>query len=200
MRFCRHSKAGTQSQSSISDVSFAHWPLSTSAMSRIQTIVQHVDSVLEWRLYTHDSVDHWVHPAGRLCLIGDSAHAMTPYLAQGAAMGIEDAAVLGGVLEAFPKAEDLAISLAIYEKLRVGRTAMVAAASSDSRLFTQMQDGPEQEKRDEYLLSNPGISPKHLNIRSRKEFLDELFGYDAYGALDMELKATELRSRSSSST
>ncbi|KAJ4413013.1 hypothetical protein N0V82_008601 [Gnomoniopsis sp. IMI 355080] len=158
---------------------------------RIATIVQYVDSVLEWRLYTHNSVDRWVHPSGHLCLIGDSAHAMTPYLAQGAAMGIEDAAVLGGVLKAYPDAKDLSTSLSIYEKLRIGRTSMVAAASIDSRWFTQMEDGPEQEQRDEYLLSHPGIWPDHINIRSRKEFLDELFGYDAYEALENELRATE---------
>lgn len=104
-------------------------------------------------------------------------------------MGVEDAAILGGVLEAYSDPKDLAVSLAIYEKLRISRTSMVAAASIDSRWFTQMEDGPEQEKRDEYLLSHPGIWPNHINIRSRKEFLDELFGYDAYAVLETELKA-----------
>lgn len=110
-------------------------------------------------------------------------------------MGVEDAATLGGVLEAYPDPEDLGLSLGIYEKLRIGRTAMVAAASIDSRWFTQMEDGPEQEKRDEYLLSHPGIWPNHINIRSRKEFLDELFGYDAYAVLEKELQAMESDSR-----
>lgn len=117
---------------------------------------------------------------------------MTPYLAQGAAMGIEDAAVLGGILEAFPDAKDLAASMAMYERLRVGRTAMVAAASIDSRWFTQMEDGPEQQARDAYLVSHPGIWANHINIRSRKEFLDELFGYDADVALEEELRASGL--------
>lgn len=152
-------------------------------------MLQHVDSVLEWRLYTHESIDHWVHASARFCLIGDSAHAMTPYLAQGAAMGIEDAAILGGILEAFPDKGDLVKSLRIYEKLRIERTSMVATASIDSRWFTQMEDGPEQQKRDEYLLSHPGIWPGHINIRSRKEFLDELFGYDAYGILENAINA-----------
>jgi salicylate hydroxylase len=152
-------------------------------------MLQHVDSILEWRLYTHESIGHWVHDSARFCLIGDSAHAMTPYLAQGAAMGIEDAAVLGGILEAFPNKEDLATSLKMYEKLRIERTSMVAAASIDSRWFTQMEDGPEQQKRDEYMLSHPGILPGHINIRARKEFLDKLFGYDAYAALEEALEA-----------
>lgn len=125
-----------------------------------------------------------------MTLIGDAAHAMTPYLAQGAAMGIEDAAILGGILASsqFFTQETLPKALKLYEKLRVKRTAMVAGASIDSRYFTQMEDGESQRKRDEYLLAHPGIWPKHINIRSRKEFLDELFGYNAYKALEDALK------------
>lgn len=122
-----------------------------------------------------------------MCLIGDAAHAMTPYLAQGAAMGIEDAAILGGILEKFPSLETLPGALRIYEKLRLPRSARVARASIESRYFTQMNDGPEQQKRDEYLLSHPGIWEGHINIRSRREFLDELFNYDAYEELDKAL-------------
>lgn len=116
---------------------------------------------------------------------------MTPYLAQGAAMGIEDGAILGGLLEKFPMTETLPEVLHMYEELRIPRTAMVARNSIDSRWFTQMPDGKEQEARDEYLLSHPGIWAGHENIRSRKEFLDELFGYNAYAELDKALKARE---------
>lgn len=161
----------------------------TDVTPRIDKMLEYVDSVLEWRLYTAEPVDHWTHPSMKFCLIGDSAHAMTPYLAQGAAMGIEDAAILGGVLEAFPNSNELPKSLRMYEKLRIKRTAMVANNSIDSRWFTQMEDGPEQQKRDEYLLAHPGIWENHINIRSRKEFLDELFGYDAYKALKNEIAA-----------
>ena len=119
-----------------------------------------------------------------MCLIGDAAHAMTPYLAQGAAMGIEDSAILGGLLEKYPEKSTLHQTLLLYEKLRLKRSAKVAAASVSSRYFTQMEDGEEQEGRDEYLLAHPGIWEGHINIRSRKEFLDELFGYKAYDAVE----------------
>lgn len=131
---------------------------------------------------------NWIHPAGKMCLIGDSAHAMTPYLAQGAAMGIEDAAILGGLLEKYPSTETLHSTLLKYEKLRLKRTAKVAAASVDSRWFTQMADGPKQQDRDEYLLAHPGIQKGHRNIRSQQEFLDWLFGYDAYAELEHSLQ------------
>lgn len=136
------------------------------------------------QLFTHDELLRWVHDSGRLCLIGDAAHAMSPYLAQGAAMGMEDSAILGGLLKRYPSAETLRETLLSYEQLRLERTARVASASVESRYYTQMPDGPEQRERDEYLLAHPGIWRGHRNIRSQKEFLDELFGYDAYKALE----------------
>jgi salicylate hydroxylase len=150
---------------------------------RIDRMLEYVDEVLEWRLYTHEELPSWVHHSNKLCLIGDAAHAMTPYLAQGAAMGIEDSAILGGLLEEFPSAADLPQTLKMYEQLRIKRSAKVASASIESRYFTQMPDGEKQRDRDEYLLSHPGIAKGHRNIRSQKEFLDELFGYDAYKEL-----------------
>lgn len=117
-------------------------------------------------------------------MIGDAAHAMTPYLAQGAAMGIEDAAILGELLNKYPSKETLSNVLSMYCTLRRKRTAKVAKASIDSRYFTQMPDGEPQKLRDEYLLAHPGIWKGHMNIRSRREFLDELFGYDAYKVLE----------------
>lgn len=109
---------------------------------------------------------------------------MTPYLAQGAAMGIEDSATLGGLLERYPSKDDLPKTLDLYEKFRLKRTAIVAEHSISSRWFTQMPDGPKQEDRDEYLLAHPGIQKNHRNIRSDEDFLNWLFGYDAYRALE----------------
>jgi salicylate hydroxylase len=113
---------------------------------------------------------------------------MTPYLAQGAAMGIEDSAILGGLLERYPSVETLHETLLLYEKIRLKRAAKVASASIDSRYFTQMPDGPDQQDRDKYLLAHPGIQSGHRNIRSQQEFLDFLFGYDAYKVLEEYLK------------
>jgi salicylate hydroxylase len=175
---------------------------------RIDKMLEYVTDVLEWRvsiersaleleiqltamkLYTHEELPTWTHSSNKLTLIGDAAHAMTPYLAQGAAMGIEDGAILGGILASpqFNTAATLPRALQLYEKLRVKRTARVAEASVDSRFFTQMPDGVNQRQRDEYLLTHPGIWANHINIRSRKEFLDELFGYDAYKVLEQALK------------
>lgn len=154
---------------------------------RVDLMLEHAETVLEWRLFTHHEIPSWAHSSKKLIIIGDACHAMTPYLAQGAAMGIEDAAILGGLLEKYPSMDMIDRVITLYEKLRIKRTATVAAASIDSRWFTQMPDGPKQEQRDAWLLEHPGIWEGHINIRSRKEFLDELFGYDAYKSLEKEL-------------
>jgi len=127
---------------------------------------------------------NWVHDSGKMCLIGDAAHAMTPYLAQGAAMGIEDAAILGGLLAKHPHRETLGKNLRLYERVRIERAQKVAHESIGSRWFTQMADGPKQQERDDWLVAHPGIQSNHRNIRSDREFLNWLFGYDVYETLD----------------
>ncbi|KAJ7444809.1 hypothetical protein B0H11DRAFT_2278961 [Mycena galericulata] len=153
---------------------------------RIEKMLEFVQDVLYWRLYTHEPLTSWSHPSHRLVLIGDAAHAMTPYLAQGAAMGIEDAAILGGILShpRYASPSTLPVALSLYERLRLSRANKVAAASVESRWFTQMEDGEKQRERDAWLLLHPGIEEGHINIRSDKVWLDELFGYDVYQVLD----------------
>jgi salicylate hydroxylase len=65
------------------------------------------------------------HAQGRVALLGDAAHPMLPYLAQGAGMAIEDANALGLVLEN-PSA-DVPAMLAQYAQTRWARNARVQA-------------------------------------------------------------------------
>ncbi len=71
-----------------------------------------------------DPTAPWV--AGRVALIGDAAHAISPFLAQGAAMAIEDAAVLADALDG---AADLPMTLRTYAEARRARVVEVGAAS-----------------------------------------------------------------------
>lgn len=83
-----------------------------------------------WPLFTVETPD-WHH--GNIGLVGDAAHAMVPFQAQGAAMGIEDAAVLAPLLV---KSEGPADAFAAYARLRQPRQRRVAGLSAENgRIF-----------------------------------------------------------------
>jgi salicylate hydroxylase len=80
------------------------------------------DGWLKWALFDAASLSHWGR--GPVTLLGDAAHPILPYLAQGAAMAIEDAAELGKCLEGMGQAGgDPAGALRLYEQRRLARTA-----------------------------------------------------------------------------
>ena len=74
---------------------------------------------LKWALY--DRTSAFAGGEGPVTLIGDAAHPMLPFLAQGAGMAIEDAAVLAACLK--DNAENLPQGLRTYEAARRKRTA-----------------------------------------------------------------------------
>lgn len=78
------------------------------------------ENILRNDIYDLPPLKGW--SVGRVTLLGDAAHAMTPNLGQGACQAIEDAVVLAGCLARF---DDLAQALALYEELRKGRTARI---------------------------------------------------------------------------
>jgi salicylate hydroxylase len=78
-------------------------------------------------LMTVDPLGAWT--SGRLALLGDAAHAMLPFLAQGAAAAIEDAAILG---RALTDAADIPAALQRYAAARRPRVALMAEASREA--------------------------------------------------------------------
>lgn len=84
-----------------------------------------------WTAFPIHTVEQrrWTMPEG-IALIGDAAHAMTPFAAQGAAMGIEDASMLANVIAA----SDPKQSLATWEKLRRPRIDKVLGRGALNRL------------------------------------------------------------------
>ena len=76
------------------------------------------DRYYKWALYDRNPLDRW--SKGRATLVGDSAHAMLPYIGQGACMAIEDGYILAAVVAQMPDQHGGA--LAHYERLRMPRT------------------------------------------------------------------------------
>jgi salicylate hydroxylase len=79
------------------------------------------DTWYKWALYDRDPIPRWTR--GRVTLLGDSAHAMLPYLGQGACQALEDGAVLANALAASPS--DPVAALAAYERVRRPRASSV---------------------------------------------------------------------------
>jgi salicylate hydroxylase len=79
----------------------------------------------QWSLFSRRALHHWTK--GRIALMGDAAHPVLPYLAQGAVLALEDAETLAAKLALDPN--DLVAALRSYEGSRRRRTMRVAAAS-----------------------------------------------------------------------
>ena len=105
----------------------ATWP------PEARTVLAAAQQWHKWALYDRlpigeasaDSGTAWGH--GAVTLLGDAAHPMLPYLAQGAAMAIEDAWVLARALA--ERRDDAPAALRNYERERHGRTARVQHAA-----------------------------------------------------------------------
>jgi salicylate hydroxylase len=105
----------------------------------------------KWALYDHAPLEHWSR--GRATLLGDAAHPILPYLAQGGAMAIEDAVTLAAVLAAHQA--DAVGALLRYERLRRRRVSRVQSASrANGRIYHLA--GPLAAARNLFLKNVPG--------------------------------------------
>jgi salicylate hydroxylase len=78
------------------------------------------ERLFKWGLFDHEPLPRWT--SGRVALLGDAAHAILPFLGQGAALSMEDALVLARALRV---AESVEAALASYERVRTDRAAWV---------------------------------------------------------------------------
>ncbi|RVB00552.1 salicylate hydroxylase, partial [Mesorhizobium sp. M7A.F.Ca.CA.004.05.1.1] len=136
--------------------------------AELARLVEQAGPWTAWPIHTVDSKQPWT--TGNMALIGDAAHAMTPFAAQGAAMAIEDAATLADIIADFP-ADPLAAP-ATWEQSRRPRVAQVARRGAVNRLAWHAS-GPVAIARNVF-----------LKVRSEKlaADLDWLYGWRAVEA------------------
>ncbi len=94
---------------------------------RLRKLVESVDEATlhKWALYQRPTIKKW--HSDRLVLLGDSCHATLPFLAQGAALAIEDAAVLANCLS---EGENSKEAFSFYQRLRERRVKWVQFMSN----------------------------------------------------------------------
>jgi salicylate hydroxylase len=113
---------------------------------RVQQLIVSATQTKRWALFDRAPLEQWT--AGRVALLGDAAHAMLPFLAQGAAQGVEDAVTLADCLKS-AKSDTVETALKRYEELRRPRANHVLLMSRGREILNNFPDGPEQQQRDE---------------------------------------------------
>jgi salicylate hydroxylase len=99
--------------------------------------------LLRGAVFVRQPLEHWSF--GRVTLLGDAAHAMEPFQAQGAAQAVEDAYVLAACLA---DGDDAVEALVRYERIRMTRAEELQASSSSAANVFYLPDGAEQRARD----------------------------------------------------
>ncbi|KAK9451830.1 uncharacterized protein V1518DRAFT_424794 [Limtongia smithiae] len=104
--------------------------------------------VCEWKLRVHKPLPTWVYET--TALVGDACHPTLPHLNQGAAMAVEDAAVLGEVLDRAPDSSPATINkcLRVYELVRKKRTTTLVDLAAASGRTLHLGEGKAKEERD----------------------------------------------------
>lgn len=131
---------------------------------RLRELIAGAGEVGRWALLDREPIPTWT--SGRLALLGDAAHPMVPFFAQGAGQAVEDAAALAVCLA--DPGTTVAAALARYQAVRVPRATRVQTASRGRQGHHHLPDGPEQRARD---AAFAGDDPLAHN--------DWLYSYDA---------------------
>ena len=103
----------------------------------VRTVLDACPDCHKWAILEREPLPRWSD--GRVVLLGDACHSMTPYMAQGGATAIEDAAILARCLHE-TGGEDLGGAFRRYEAHRKPRTSRIQAISSAN---TWMKGGDE---------------------------------------------------------
>jgi salicylate hydroxylase len=109
----------------------------------IQAFVREIETPYKWALMVRAPLERWTR--GRVSLLGDAAHSMLPFLAQGAVMAIEDGYVLARCLKQYT----VEVGLQHYEAARRERTrrTVEGSAANIHRFHNPALADPEEGRR-----------------------------------------------------
>ncbi|MEM7662577.1 MAG: FAD-dependent monooxygenase [Pseudomonadota bacterium] len=124
--------------------------------------------LFRWALFDRSPLPGWTD--GRVALLGDAAHSMLPFLAQGAAMAVEDAWVLARALS-----EGVSVSSALidYQGQRLPRTSKVQSASRSNMTTFHQRTLSGRLRTYGPMWLGGRLAPQVVNAR-----MNWLYGYD----------------------
>ena len=149
------------------------------ANPRLQALIDSIDRAFVTGLYDRDPLPKWT--SGRATLLGDSAHSMLPYLAQGACQALEDGLVLSLCL-AKHGADHIPEALADYEIRRRPRTTKVQNGARAAHVFWTEGDKVQARARNGRMKGLAQIDPLATTVWRW------LYGYNPAGAAVGEIK------------
>jgi len=117
----------------------------------VRALIAGTEQVFKWAMFDRPSLETWTR--GRVTLLGDAAHPMMPFMAQGAAQSIEDGFVLARCLVA--DRDDPQRAMNAYAARRRERTAALQAASREAGRSLQASDPDEVAARNALMRDNP---------------------------------------------
>jgi salicylate hydroxylase len=152
--------------------------LFANASPSIKQMVELLDATFATGVFGHAPLERIVDR--RAGLIGDAAHPLPPYLANGAAQAMEDAVVLARCLTRSQTAAEPSEALLEYQHRRLPRVTDVQAGSWEMDRLGNVAQPHRLKQRNEMLRGRMEADPEGAWLR------DWLWGYDAVSAADSE--------------
>lgn len=121
----------------------------------LQALFRATERCYKWAIFDRDPLERW--SAGRITLLGDAAHPMLPFLAQGGAMAMEDGFILAECLSR--RAQDVPAALVEYEAHRKDRATRVQLGSRARADMCQIASPLTTLRRDLGFLFNQWFNP-----------------------------------------
>lgn len=145
-------------------------------------------AILQNDIYDREPASRWGE--GRVTLLGDAAHPMTPDLGQGACQAIEDAVILAGSLA---RSADLPAALRAYEAARRARTARVVRLARHLGRIAQWENPLACAIRDRAVRMTPRrVAEQQFALLARFE-LPALLTWTSTGSAALEQPAPDQR-------
>lgn len=141
----------------------------------VRKVLSLVENPVVWALFDHLPIKSY-HRKGKICLLGDSAHASTPHHGAGAGMAVEDALIMSRLLTSVRRVEDFEPAFATYDAVRRPRSQQLVASS--------------RKIGDVYNFEDETIGD---NMAAMRDYLNNAWKWIWEEDLDLQLRTAESR-------